>query len=425
MSAPQKQAQQPPPDGLPLAAPLASLAWLERLLSMPLIFALLGIATFVIAWNRGIALLYALFAVLVGAALFSLVGARLMLRAATVRFQLPVQASVGDCISVQVAILPQTWPFRRHLLQLNAPYPFAPGQHVFLPLCGRDLVRQQRVVCTRRGLFRLQDVSVASAYPLGLATVRRRWAAVPAGITIHPRIYPGTAFSLPASSARSSVDMERPAPSLGQELFREVREYRRGDNPRHIHWRSSARQGHLVVKQFDAVTTSETWIVLDLDPASHAGQGQDHSFERAIEIAASIAAQQIRAGLRCGIAGGLRADGSPALLLAPQTGSAHLHAMLDALAAVCADCAVPYATVLEGLAAHHSAGQQWILFQHGEERIAAPPFLRKQRAPFWFRFDTASFADDDVSRRNPLPPQRQSDGFAITRDSDLARIFNA
>ncbi len=420
MSTPQTQ-----PEGLRLSAPLASLAWVERWLSIPLIFALLGIATFIIAWNRGIALLYALFAVLVGAALFSLLGARLMLRTASIRLQLPTQASVGDCISVQVAVLPQAWPRKRHLLQLDSPYPFAPAQHVFLPVCGSGLVREQRVLCTQRGMFRLQDAGVASAYPLGLATMRRRWVVEPVGITVHPRIYPGAAFSLPASSTRSSVELERPAPSLGQELFREVREYRRGDNPRHIHWRSSARHGELVVKQFDAVTTSETWIVLDLDPASHAGQGQDHSFERAIEIAASIAVQQIRSGLRCGIAGGLREDGSPVLLLAPGTGNAHLHAILDALAALRADCPRPYAEVLESLAAHHSAGQQWILFQHGEERVAAPAFLRGQRAPFWFRFDTASFADTDLSQRSLMPPQRRSDGFAIARDSDLSLIFKS
>lgn len=416
---------QAPVAGSPLSASLSGLAWVERLLSIPLIFSLLGAATFFIAWNRGIALLYGLFAVLIGAALFSLIGARLMLRTATVRFWLPEQASVGDCIALKIAILPLGWPRKRHLLQLKAPYPFAPDQQVFLPVCGTGFVREQQVLCTRRGVFRLQDVGVASAYPLGLATVRRRWPVAPAAITIHPRIYHGNAFALPASSMRSSADMERPSPSLGQELFREVREYRRGDNPRHIHWRSSARHGELVVRQFDAVTTSETWIVLDLDPAVHAGQGEDHTFERAIEIAASIASHQIRSGLRCGIAGGLRKDGSPLLLIAPGVGNAHLRVILDALAALRADSIAPYAEVLESLAPHYSAGQQWILFKHDDEQLVPPPYLRKQRPPFWFRFDTLSFAEKSLKPHGLQALHQQSDGFTIARDSDLQRLFKA
>jgi len=373
-------------------------------------------------------MLYALFAVLVGAGLLSLVGARLMLRPATIRFRLPAQVSVGETISVDVAVVPQVWPSKRHLLLLKSPYPFALAQDVFLPVSGRSFVRKHRVLCTQRGFFRLCDATVTSAYPFGLAKLVRTWQVEPIAIAVYPRVYPGTAFSLPASSTRNSVDMEQPTPSLGQELFREVREYRRGDNPRHIHWRSSARHGSLVMKQFDAVATSETWIVLDLDPASHAGSGEDHTFERSLEIAASIATHQIRSGLRCGVAGGLGANGAPRILIAPSTGNAHLQALLEALAAVRADYAIPYATVLDNLSPHYRAGQQWILFKDVGQRVVAPAFLQKQRAPFWFRIDTDSFVAGDLSERiqlerKLLPPVRQSDGYAIGRDTDLSLLF--
>ena len=80
---------QPSADGLPLSAPIAGLARVERYLSISLIFGFLAVAIFFMAWNRGIAMLYALFAVLAGAGLISLIGARLMLRRATLHFQLP------------------------------------------------------------------------------------------------------------------------------------------------------------------------------------------------------------------------------------------------------------------------------------------------------------------------------------------------
>ena len=409
----------------PWSAPLAGLAWLDRYASMPLIFIVLAAAVFLIAWNRGIALLYALLAILIGVALFSVLGARLMMRAATIRLRVPQQAAVGEAIEVGVAVAPRAWPRKRYLLMLRSPYPFAPEQHVFLALCGAKLMREQRVVCTRRGVFRFSDALVSSAYPLGLVTVKRNWPIDAGGITVRPRIYPVASFSLPVSSSRSSADLERPAPSRGQELFREVREYRSGDNPRHIHWRSSARRGELVVKQFDAVSSNETWIVLDLDPASHAGRGEDHSFERAIEIAVSIAAYQIRNGLRCGIAGGMRADGSPLLLLRPNSSAGYLQTIIDALTVLRADCAAPYDSVLQGLSSQYRAGQQWILFKHGEEEVALPACMRNQPSPFWFRFDTHSFADVDWPRRTLQPPVRHSDGFRVARDTDFSLLFQS
>lgn len=407
-----------------MSAPLLeSLARLERHLSLPWVFAALGAITFLIAWNRGIALLYALFAVMAGAVFLSLAGARWMLRAATVRFGLPSQASVGETIAAEVGAITRGWPQQRHLVQLRSPYPFAPGHHLFLPACGGDLVRNDHVVCTRRGVFRMVDVEMACAYPLGLVKVRRRWAVQPLNITIYPHTYPIGKFAVSASASRFSAELERPVPTLGQELFREVREYRRGDNPRHIHWRSSARHGELVVKQFDAIATSETWIVLDLDPSSHAGQGEHHSFERAVEIAASLAAHLIRSGLRCGIAGGLQQDGTPLLLVPPNTGGAHLHVVMEALAKVQPDCTAPYSAVLAAMAAQHRNGQQWILFRHGDGHIALPSALKNQRAPFWFRFDIGSFADPDLSQQSPQPAVRQTDGVLIARDTDLAAMF--
>ena len=402
---------------------LEILARLERRLSLPWVFAALGAITFLIAWNRGIALLYALFAVMVGAAILSLAGAYWMLRAATVRLDLPTQASVGESIGARVSVISERWPYRRHLVQLRSPYPFAPGHHVFLPACGGDQVRDDHILCTRRGVFRIADVDMACAYPLGLVPVKRTWAAEPRTITIYPCTYPIGKFQASASATRFSAELERPVPTLGQELFREVREYRRGDNPRHIHWRSSARHGELVVRQFDAIATSETWIVLDLDPSSHAGQGENHSFERAVEIAASVAAYLIRSGLRCGIAGGLQKDGTPVLLIPPNTGGAHLHVVMEALAKVQPDCAVPYSAVLAALAPQHRNGQQWILFRHGDQQIVLPSVLKNQRAPFWFRFDIERFADPDRSGQSPQPAVRQTDGILIARDTDLAAMF--
>ena len=45
--------------------------------------------------------------------------------------------------------------------------------------------------------------------------------------------------------------------------FQGCRDYREGDNPRHIHWRSSARRGDLVVREFQDEYLSRTALIVD------------------------------------------------------------------------------------------------------------------------------------------------------------------
>jgi uncharacterized protein (DUF58 family) len=342
-------------------------------------------------------------------------------RAARLRFKLPLESSVGESISVGIAVEAQGWPANRYFLKLDSPFPFAPAQEVFLSVCGRGQAREQRVLCSKRGVFELREAAVSSAYPIGIFTATRTWETQPAHITVFPRIHPVKHFALPSGSARNPGELERPAPSVGQELIREVREYRSGDNPRHIHWRSSARHDRLMVKQFDAIATSETWIVLDLDSRSH--DAESESFERAVEIAATLASHLIAEGQRCGIAGGLAEDGVPRLFLPPKVGPTHRQTILHALARVQPEASPDYTLVLSALAAHYRLGQQWILFDHDVKRSALPSFLRGKPAPLWFRFDMQSFAKEGADPLTPAPPVRLADGFAMARNTDLSLLF--
>jgi len=407
-----------------LAAPIKGLSALDRHLNVPLVFGLLAAIVFFIAWNRGIALLYAMFAILVAVGLCSLVAARIMLRAASLRIVLPRQASVGDSIDVAIEVLPARWPNRRRMLKIDGLLPFAPDYGIFLPNAGNGLSHAEHVACARRGDFQLSSATVACGYPVGLITLTRLWSVQRAAITVYPRIHPVGSFAFSSDARRDTAEHERPVPAPGQDMFREVRDYRRGDNPRHIHWRSSARQGKLVVRQFDGIASNETWIVLDLNPAHHAGAGQNHSFERALEITASLVAHFCRTGMHCGIAGGLKDDGTPRLLIAPGCGARHLQIVLEALARLDMDSDAEYGAVLGALEQYYRPGQQWLLFRHDAGRIDVPTYLRRHRAPFWFRFDGDSFLVADAEQiEEGQPAQRQADGWVIRRDTDLASSF--
>ena len=79
-----------------------------------------------------------------------------------------------------------------------------------------------------------------------------------------------------------------------------VREYRSGDSPRSIHWRSSARTGKLASIEYSrqaAITP-----VLLLDTFSETEQGDpESSFETSVTIAASLAQREASHNRRLGI----------------------------------------------------------------------------------------------------------------------------
>ena len=68
--------------------------------------------------------------------------------------------------------------------------------------------------------------------------------------------------------------------------FHALREYEPGDDPRHIHWRSTARAGSLLVRQFQLTRRSHATVLLDPVPQAYASEAE---FELAVSVAASVA----------------------------------------------------------------------------------------------------------------------------------------
>ena len=72
-----------------------------------------------------------------------------------------------------------------------------------------------------------------------------------------------------------------------------LREYVPGDDPRLIHWMTTARTGTLMVKEHVELRRPEFTVVLDT--AHHVATPDD--FEEAVDVAASIAVHAVRSGL--------------------------------------------------------------------------------------------------------------------------------
>jgi uncharacterized protein (DUF58 family) len=75
--------------------------------------------------------------------------------------------------------------------------------------------------------------------------------------------------------------------------FHAVREYARGDAQRQIHWKSTAKTGTLMVRQFEETRRSTISLVLDLAAESYANEIE---FEMAVSAVGSLGVRALRDG---------------------------------------------------------------------------------------------------------------------------------
>lgn len=212
--------------------------------------------------------------------------------------------------------------------------------------------------CEKRGFYRLGPVGLASSFPLGLIEARQQKNGGVQTLTIYPDVFP--IMALPLAGAMSEIHRGGLllAKGAGSAEFSGLREYRRGDNPRHVHWPTTARVNELMVKEFEPLASASLHIILDLASDANVGHGKHSSFEYAVRIAASISRYACTSGMPVRV----RGEGARVLAIDAGVGDAHFRAILEAMAVIDADGAVPYATAVRNAALHCSHGQTAVLF---------------------------------------------------------------
>jgi len=140
-----------------------------------------------------------------------------------------------------------------------------------------------RGIAYRRGTLRLEGATVARADPLGLIRSLAR-VALPDKLVVLPRRYSLPRLTLPGARRYQHGGVTL-ASSVGEsEEFMSLRDYRPGDPLQRIHWKSYARSGKPVVKEYQDEFFERHALVLDTF-ADRDGA----VFEEAVSLAASFA----------------------------------------------------------------------------------------------------------------------------------------
>ncbi|MFW6161753.1 MAG: DUF58 domain-containing protein, partial [Planctomycetota bacterium] len=173
-----------------------------------------------------------------------------------------------------------------------------------------------------RGVYRVRGVSFSARFPFGFFHQERR-RALASELVVYPRLgrvatnFLGRAQSLAHTRRRSHT-------ARGEEEFRGLREYRQGDNPRRIHWKTSAKLGQPLIKEYEAVVTERAFLLLDTRCERSGGE----PLESAVSFVATLARDLMLRGFQVSFAGY-----APRLVVtAAMKGTAGLRALLDLLA---------------------------------------------------------------------------------------------
>jgi uncharacterized protein (DUF58 family) len=150
-------------------------------------------------------------------------------------------------------------------------------------------------ICYKRGVFGIGPLEVRREFPLGLFK-NRRIVDERCFIRIYPHLYPNRGFHLVAGGTRERVGLNTIDKSGLSNDFFGVREYRPGDSRRLIHWKSTARQQKLMVKELEMPADLDLTAVIDLDSAAWSGDEKYNTFEYSVKIVGAVSEEVLAKG---------------------------------------------------------------------------------------------------------------------------------
>lgn len=179
---------------------------------------------------------------------------------------------------------------------------------------GRLQHTSYRHTFSRRGRYTYSGFRLSTKFPFALFR-KSRLVAAPGQVIVFPQLSPPPAI-VPPPSRRSGAELRGAKGRQGE--FHGLRQFREGDDPREIHWRSTARHGRAMIREHEEELARRVTLLVDnalpdgercSDEASLAG------LERVVSLCASLAADFLGRGYAVRVVP--RGEVLPPWLLAP------------------------------------------------------------------------------------------------------------
>lgn len=186
-----------------------------------------------------------------------------------------------------------TNPSSRRSRSLVVEFPVGAGRAAFeLPALAPGAVHEElfAIPTAHRAVLDVGPVTAVRADPLGLLRRERHLSRMDT-LYVHPKT-----LRVEGSAAGLVRDLEgRTVPKVSDNdvSFHALRGYVAGDDRRHIHWKSSAKTGTLMVRQFEETRRSHLLTMVSSRLEDYAS---DDEFEMAISVAGSLGTQALADG---------------------------------------------------------------------------------------------------------------------------------
>ena len=215
----------------------------------------------------------------------------------TVVRHLPVGVAIGAEVPIEYTVTNRgrrpAWSVHIDALPFPTAVRFTRGVPFLESVAPGEEVRVTGFVTgRRRGQFTLPAVRSDTGFPFHLM----RWGTIsgsPQVLLVYPSFTPLSSFGLEVGRSYQPGGLTLTSKVADSMEFFGCREYRDGDNPRHIHWRSWARTGYPVVREFREEYYPRTALILDtLCPPVFLDRlvqdRQNPRFEALISLAAAV-----------------------------------------------------------------------------------------------------------------------------------------
>lgn len=227
---------------------------------------------------------YLLFAVAAGVLFVAMFSGRFARARGRLDLNLPARATAGRPLVLRGRVVPEAAAAGEALLSFQQArgVVIEPRQRV-IAMDGEPSTLSFTLTAQRRGRYALAAPTLRALDPFGLVAGRAPRPTEHA-LLVYPRFYALERFDLPHGRRHQPGGIPMSSSTGDAVEFVGTRDYRPGDPVRNLHFRSWARRGAPVVKEFQ-----EEWfcrMALVLDTYSH--PHDEESFEAAISVAASI-----------------------------------------------------------------------------------------------------------------------------------------
>ncbi len=192
-----------------------------------------------------------------------------MLRAARIARSVPRRAMAGELFGVELALSNRHPLLSMRMMsvrdEITHDLETLSAEVLFARVGPRaEQVGHYQLRLAQRGRYQLGPLLVSSRFPLGLVE-RSRLFAITGEVLVYPRI--GRLSPLWKGRSQGATELvARPQSRAGvfHDEFHRLREFRTGDNPRDIHWRTSARRGELILREYQQNRDLNLAVVLEL-----------------------------------------------------------------------------------------------------------------------------------------------------------------